>query len=285
MTEEQKNNTENQNKKGTKDSIYKKWWFWVIAVFAFFIIIGAISEEPEKETEKEITEDVANKIEGEYIFIETEYEDERKPKFLGETKLPEGMELIFSIRKDDLDYSAQDSIEIKEDGGFETATFSDKGDSLASGTYQIEITSSLPELQPEKVREVIGMDGENLEEYVKAEDIEDGMIRYNRELDIQPEAEQIVQEETEEAKDKEEKIEPEEDEVQPKPEEEAGPTPEPEPEPEPEPDVTMGQKNALKSAKEYLDYSAFSREGLIEQLEYEGFTRQQAEYGVQAAGY
>jgi hypothetical protein len=35
---------------------------------------------------------------------------------------------------------------------------------------------------------------------------------------------------------------------------------------------------------EYLDYSAFSREGLIDQLKYEGYTREQAEYGVSKTG-
>ena len=60
-----------------------------------------------------------------------------------------------------------------------------------------------------------------------------------------------------------------------------------EPEPEPEPastNITLGQKNALKSARGYLDHSSFSRSGLIEQLEYEGFSYQESEYGVERCG-
>jgi hypothetical protein len=38
------------------------------------------------------------------------------------------------------------------------------------------------------------------------------------------------------------------------------------------------------SAAEYLEFSAFSRSGLIDQLIYEGFTPQQAEYGVSTTG-
>lgn len=38
-------------------------------------------------------------------------------------------------------------------------------------------------------------------------------------------------------------------------------------------------------AKTYLNTMSFSRSGLIEQLEYEGFTHSQAEYGVSQAGY
>ena len=35
--------------------------------------------------------------------------------------------------------------------------------------------------------------------------------------------------------------------------------------------MTIGQRNALDKAEDYLRYSAFSREGLISQLEFEGF--------------
>jgi len=44
-------------------------------------------------------------------------------------------------------------------------------------------------------------------------------------------------------------------------------------------------EQAAKKAEQYLKYSAFSREGLIDQLMFEGFTRSQAEYGVAAVGY
>ena len=37
-------------------------------------------------------------------------------------------------------------------------------------------------------------------------------------------------------------------------------------------------------AKEYMSYSAFSRGGLITQLEYDKFTEAQAEYGANAVG-
>ena len=48
--------------------------------------------------------------------------------------------------------------------------------------------------------------------------------------------------------------------------------------------ATMGEKNALSKAKDYLDYSAFSYSGLVKQLEYEGFTHQEAVYGVDNCG-
>jgi hypothetical protein len=47
---------------------------------------------------------------------------------------------------------------------------------------------------------------------------------------------------------------------------------------------TVSQRNAIKSAESYNDMGGFSRGRLIEQLEFEGFTKEQAEYGVNAIG-
>jgi colicin import membrane protein len=43
-------------------------------------------------------------------------------------------------------------------------------------------------------------------------------------------------------------------------------------------------EQAAKAAEDYLDYTAFSRSGLIDQLMFEGYSREQAEYGVTQAG-
>src|SRR5436190_2194174 len=48
------------------------------------------------------------------------------------------------------------------------------------------------------------------------------------------------------------------------------------------PAETVSQRNARQKAAEYLKYMSFSRKGLIEQLEYEGFLPQDATYGVDA---
>ena len=47
---------------------------------------------------------------------------------------------------------------------------------------------------------------------------------------------------------------------------------------------TMGEKNAVDKAKSYLDFMAFSYSGLIEQLEYEGFSTEEATYGADHCG-
>lgn len=56
------------------------------------------------------------------------------------------------------------------------------------------------------------------------------------------------------------------------------------PTPAPTPSATMGERNALGKAQSYLKAMAFSRKGLIEQLEFEGFTTDEATYGVDHCG-
>ena len=47
---------------------------------------------------------------------------------------------------------------------------------------------------------------------------------------------------------------------------------------------TMGERQALNKALQSLDYSAFSYSGLVEQLEYEGFSHSEATYGADNCG-
>lgn len=48
--------------------------------------------------------------------------------------------------------------------------------------------------------------------------------------------------------------------------------------------ATIGERMALSSAKDYLRVSALSRKGLIDQLEFEGYTTAEATYAVDNCG-
>lgn len=48
--------------------------------------------------------------------------------------------------------------------------------------------------------------------------------------------------------------------------------------------ATTSQKNAVRKAQSYLSYSGFSRDGLVAQLEFEKFSRADAEYGADNSG-
>lgn len=47
---------------------------------------------------------------------------------------------------------------------------------------------------------------------------------------------------------------------------------------------TASQSNAVRSAKSYLDYTAFSHDGLVEQLEYDQYSHADAVYGADNSG-
>lgn len=46
------------------------------------------------------------------------------------------------------------------------------------------------------------------------------------------------------------------------------------------PTMTREQENALRSADDYISFSAFSKTGLIEQLEFEGYSKEDATFAV-----
>lgn len=63
------------------------------------------------------------------------------------------------------------------------------------------------------------------------------------------------------------------------------PATEPAPEPKAEePKTTVSQDNALRTAKDYLSFTAFSHDGLVEQLEFEGFSNEDAVWAADNCG-
>ena len=62
------------------------------------------------------------------------------------------------------------------------------------------------------------------------------------------------------------------------------PAPTPTPTPAPTSSETVSQKNAVAKAKSYLNYTAFSHDGLVAQLEYDQFSRADAVYGANNSG-
>lgn len=52
------------------------------------------------------------------------------------------------------------------------------------------------------------------------------------------------------------------------------------PAPAPAPGMTASQRNAVRAAEQYLDYSSFSREGLIDQLVFEDYSFDDASFAV-----
>lgn len=53
---------------------------------------------------------------------------------------------------------------------------------------------------------------------------------------------------------------------------------------EPEIKMTIGQRNAIKSARNYTNMMGFSKSGLIKQLEFEGYSTADATFGAENCG-
>ncbi len=47
-----------------------------------------------------------------------------------------------------------------------------------------------------------------------------------------------------------------------------------------EPEMTLAQENAVRKANDYLKFTAFSKTGLADQLEFEGFSSEEATFAV-----
>jgi hypothetical protein len=95
------------------------------------------------------------------LSLDLEKSADGRARILGKTNLPHGMALMLDLRGTTSKYFAQDKIDVV-DGRIVSSWFSDGGKPLRSDTYEIVVSSPLPDLQPPAVRAVIGRTGENL---------------------------------------------------------------------------------------------------------------------------
>ena len=138
----------------------------IIAVaWIVYLIIGLGNSSRKDETETPATidqvavEQTENEKEIDYINVELKVtpninSDDGTVLFGISTNLPEDTELLVTVY-DDGEYTAQDTAVILKDGNGYTSEFSNHGEGL-KGVYHVTITISLPKLQTEKVRAVIG---------------------------------------------------------------------------------------------------------------------------------
>lgn len=77
-----------------------------------------------------------------------------------ESNLPDGTELGSSVFQEG-GFMAQDS-QILQDGAVSFGPFSDQGNPIPPGTYDVSVTMPIARNQPDEVKAVIGEAGENL---------------------------------------------------------------------------------------------------------------------------
>lgn len=131
---------------------------------------STISEKDKNTTlEKEMLE--SDKLE--VSFDVSVDENGGKPIFTINTNLPDETSLMLTLNGNN--YTAQAQVTVK-DGVTSSNAFSSNGNSLAEGEYVLTVSMSIPKLQPDNVRAIIGESGENMTgEYVEASGIGDSM--------------------------------------------------------------------------------------------------------------
>lgn len=108
------------------------------------------------------------------LDVQLEQVGNGKIQVVGKTNLPSGMHLMIGLRNPSTNYSAQDKV-VVSNGTFTSATFSNRGSALPTGSYRVSISSPLPRLQPAEVKSAIGKRGELLSGVAVVE--EDGKKR------------------------------------------------------------------------------------------------------------
>lgn len=87
------------------------------------------------------------------------------------TNIPDSAELIIGLfGLDNNEYKGQTKATV-ENGKVQTEWFSNKGNPLTNGEYELSISMSIPKLQPQAVQDVVGVNGELMDgDYVKKSD-------------------------------------------------------------------------------------------------------------------
>ncbi len=96
-----------------------------------------------------------------HISLQFERASDGRVRILGNTNLPDGMELMLKLPNPRSMYFSPEKVSVMA-GKFSSAGFTDGRKPLPAGAYKITVTSPLPSFQPPAVQAIIGMSGENL---------------------------------------------------------------------------------------------------------------------------
>lgn len=135
--------------------------------------VSAESMVSEKAENVTLSKEVLESDKLEVSFDVSVDENDGKPIFTINTNLPDETSLMLTLNGNN--YTAQTQVTVK--GGVTSSNaFSSNGNSLAEGEYVLTVSMSIPKLQPDNVRAIIGESGENMTgEYVEASGIGDSM--------------------------------------------------------------------------------------------------------------
>lgn len=147
---------------------YKKWWLLVIIAFIFIGVLGGKNSKKENNDTVEKIEEITDTSDGNSkkeldVFINVKgHKEGNSIIFDIDTNLHDKIVLMLILSKEDYNteesFTGQAKVTVK-DVKTGSEGFSDKGEAL-SGEYDLSISMSLPRIQEDSVREVIGENGE-----------------------------------------------------------------------------------------------------------------------------
>ena len=225
--------------------ILKKWYFWVIIVLIIAIILVIVFEENKNVGDVPVSSNVTQQENVEYTVVRNIFENG------GKKKTEKIVIANKNISNDEIEEIYKDRKEQNKDVDLTIWLFSNEDN--ANNMNNAEIAEA---------------------RYIENEGIEVNNYEAERVAQEKAEAEEAErkqQEEEQKAKEEQEKLAEEQ-----RQKEEA--------ERQKIANATLGEKNALNTAKQYLNYTAFSYKGLIDQLEYEGYTNAEAKFGADNCG-
>lgn len=149
-------------KASAKKPLTKKWWFWVIVALLAWGIIGAalgLGDTPAPVATPEPVVNTPDVVQGNIVvsFDVTAGGENGNTVFYIKTNLPDETELMLTLDNGN-GYRGQTHC-VVANGEAVSDVFSNGGEAL-SGDYVLTISMSLPKLQSESVRAVIGEKGE-----------------------------------------------------------------------------------------------------------------------------
>lgn len=225
--------------------IFKKWYFWVIIALIIVIILVIVFEENKNVSDMPVSSNVMQQEDISYIVVRNIFENG------GKKKTEKIVIANKNISDDEIEEIYKERKVQNKDVDLTIWLFSNEDNANNMDNAEIAEASYLEN------------EGIKINNY-EAE-------RVAQEKAEKEEAERKKQEEEQKAREEQERLEKEQ-----KQKEEA--------ERQKIANASLGEKNALNRAKQYLNYTAFSYEGLIDQLEYEGYTNAEAKFGADNCG-
>lgn len=158
-------------------------------ILAAGLMLGACSEEeatpvPQEKAPVEEVESVKSEPIEVEMNVEAAVQEDGKVIIEGTTNLPDDGELMFTFENTETDFKAQSKNKVKE-GSFSSDAFSDQGEALKPGDYNVRISLSIASLQSDEFVSRAGEDYKNLSgDLMKEGDIGKSMT-YEKQITIE----------------------------------------------------------------------------------------------------